>query len=91
MIWISCFFEWFGVSKVKNKWFWVSWTCQKSEKHENHDFAGLPKLKSKSYQSKMKQNNYTELLGDPLIKICSKNGSPDPKIRIVPVFSRIFL
>ena len=38
---------------------------QKSENHEHEGLSGFPKVKSKSYQSKMKQNtiNSMELSG----------------------------
>ena len=47
----------------------------KSEKHNNDDFSGLPKMNPKSYQSKMKQNNSTELLGYSFNNIYSKDDS----------------
>ena len=35
----------------------------KSENHKNDDSSGSPKIKSKSYQAKKKQNHTTQLLG----------------------------
>ena len=60
-----------------------------SENHENYGFSGLPKVESKSYYSKMKQNNSTQLLGHSFFEICSKNGPqapPDPKSSFFPDF-----
>ena len=50
----------------------------KSENHENHGFSGSPIMKSKSYESEMKQNNSTELFGYSFNNIYNKNGPPDP-------------
>ena len=51
----------------------------RSEHHENDDFSDSWKVKVKNcYQSSLKQNNYTELLGQPFIEIQAKNGTADP-------------
>ena len=42
----------------------------KSENHKNEGFE--------SYQSKMKQNNSTQLSGHSFLKTYGKNGTPDP-------------
>ena len=42
--------------------------------HENDNFSNFWKVKPKSYQSNMKQDNTTELLGYPMFKIYNKNG-----------------
>ena len=50
----------------------------KSENHEHDDTSGgFPKVKHKSYQSQMKQNNSTELSGLSSIKIYIKNCTPE--------------
>ena len=40
----------------------------KSENHGNDGFEGFPKVKPKSYESKMKQNNPMELSGHSFLK-----------------------
>ena len=50
-------------------------------------------MKSKSYWSKRKQNNYTVLSGRSFPKIYTKNGPPDthrPQIQFFPGFPRNF-
>ena len=47
---------------------------------------GFPKVKSKSYESKTKQNNSTELSGYSFLKICNKNGPPDPARHKIWIF-----
>ena len=65
----------------------------KSENHGNDDCSGFPKVESKSYWSKMKQNSSAELLGYSFIQIYNKNGPPDPPdpksefSSVFPVFS----
>ena len=49
-----------GVSEDKNG-FGAHGHVRKSENHGNERFSGFPKVKSKTYYSKMKQNNSTEL------------------------------
>ena len=44
----------------------------KSEIYENYDCSDVPKVKSKSYQSRMKQKNSTELLGNVFINLYGK-------------------
>ena len=56
--------------------FGVMVTSTRSENHEHDGLSGSPKMKSKSFQSKMKQNNSTELLGHSFNTIYSKNASP---------------
>ena len=41
----------------------------RSEKHENEDCSGYWKVKVKSYESNMKQNHASELLGYSKFKI----------------------
>ena len=49
----------------------------KSEKTKTEGLSEFPKVKSKSYQPEMKQNNSTEISGlSFLFKIYNKNGSP---------------
>lgn len=38
-------------------------TIDQTHQHKNDDFSGSPKIKSKRYSSKMKQNKFAELLG----------------------------
>ena len=45
---------------------------------EMEGFSGCPKMSPKSYLSKMKQNNSTELSGLSFRKIYNKNDPPDP-------------
>ena len=47
------------------------------EKSENDELSGFPKVKSKSYESKMKQNTSSELLGHSINKIYSKSDPLD--------------
>ena len=49
-----------------------------SENLENEDCGEFWKVKVNSCEFPMKQNNSTELLGHPFIKIQSKIGLPDP-------------
>ena len=65
----------------------------RTSQHENYGFSVFPIMKSKSYQSKIKQNNATEYSGYSLI-IFTKEMTPqipldtlDPHIAF---FSRIF-
>ena len=58
-------------------------TSTKSEKHEDYDFLGSPKVKSNSYKSKTKQNRTTELLGYSKFEFTVKmahqtSQTPDP-------------
>ena len=50
---------------------------QGSEDRGNDDSLFFHKVKSKSYLSKMKQNNYTKLLGRSFLKMHFKHGHPD--------------
>ena len=53
-------------------------TSGRSENHENEEISDLPKMNFKSYQSKIKHNNSTELLGYYFHNVHNKNGPPDP-------------
>ena len=60
------------------------------ENHENDGFPGFPKMNPRSYWSKMKQNNSTELSGHSFLKTYNENApqaSPDPKSVTFPGFS----
>ena len=54
-------------------------TSARSENHENERLSGLPKMKTKSYQSKTEQNRSTELLGESF-----PPDNPDPQVCIFP-------
>ena len=69
-------------------------TSTRSESHENADFVDCPKMKSKSYSLKMKQNDSAELFGDSFHEIYSQNAPqspPDPTNYIVPRIFQDFL
>ena len=55
--------------------------------HENDEFSGFPKMKSKSDLSNMKQNNSTELLGHSFLTVYTTNAPPQTPN---PDFSQIF-
>ena len=61
---------------------------QESRNREIEGSWGFPKVKSESYQSKMKQNISTELLGHSFCKKSVKIApqTPRPQIRISQVF-----
>ena len=68
-------------------------TCARSENLKNEKCLLFPKMKPKSYWSKMKQNNSTELLGHAFNKIYNKNSphphpthAPDPRSGFSPDF-----
>ena len=85
MIW------WVQISKLQKTGVGSHGHVRKSENHENDGFSGFPKVKSKSYFSKMKQNSSTELSGSSFLKIYNKNAPPDPldpKSGIFPDFPR---
>ena len=58
---------------INNIGFGADGHIQKSENHENDGFGGSPKMKSKSYYSKTKQNKSTELSN-----IYNRNAPPRP-------------
>ena len=58
-----------------------------AKKHENYDMWDFGKVKVKSYYSKNKLNNSTELLGYSLLKNYNNNPPPDPNSGFVPRFS----
>ena len=51
---------------------------QKSENNKNDGFHGFPNMNPKSYSSKIKQNNSTEVLGCSFNNLYNKNAPPDP-------------
>ena len=53
----------------------------KSGKHINDGFSMFPKTNPKSYCSKMKQNNYTELWGDSFQNMFNKSDPLIPGCR----------
>ena len=54
-------------------------TFAKSENAENDGFPDFSQINRKSYESKVKQNNSTELVGFSfLLKTYYSNGPPDP-------------
>ena len=55
---VSCCLRWWIILVLG-----VMVTTAKSEYHGNDRFSGSPKMKPTIYWSKMKQNNFTELLG----------------------------
>ena len=59
-------------------------TSTRSENHGKDDFPNLPKVESKSYHSKMKKNNATELSGESFLQVYNKHAppGPDPTSRI---------
>ena len=65
-------------------------TSARSENHENEGSSGFPKMRSKIYWNKMKQNNSTELLRYSSHHIYNKNSPPDPKLDF-PRCSQIIL
>ena len=48
----------------------------KSENRENASFSAFPKVKIRSYKSKKKQNNSTELLGHSFLTTYNKHAHP---------------
>ena len=72
------FLKVFGVSKIKSNWYWNHVHVQKPEKHAKESLLGSPNMKSKSYSSKMKQENSAELLGYSNFKLYNTSGPPDP-------------
>ena len=80
-------------SKISHIGFGSHGHVPKFENHEREGFSSSPIMKSKSYLSKMKQNNSKELSGLSFLNICNKNSTPDPlvsKSAICSGFSRIF-
>ena len=55
--------EYLGVSKDNIVGFGSHGHIRKSENHDNERFSASPIMKSKKYESEMKQNHSTELLG----------------------------
>ena len=51
----------------------------KSENHEHEDFWDFWKVAIKIYESKVKQNNSMELLGDSVFMNYNQNIPPDPQ------------
>ena len=52
--------------------------CQSLRNHPNHVFLDFRRMEIQSCQSKMKQHNPTELLGNLFIQICNTKAPPDP-------------
>ena len=76
------YLEQFAVSKIKINGFGSHGHIPKSENHETDGFSGFPKMNPKSDQSKMKQNNSTELLGLFFKKVHNKNVPKTPRPQI---------
>ena len=62
-------------------------TSTRPGNHENERLSGYPEEESKSYSSKMKQNNSTEFSGHSFVIPYNKNGPhippPDPETGLV--------
>ena len=67
-----------GPPKIKINGLGAQGHVRKSRYHENDGSEGFPIMKSKSYESKVKQNNYTELPGYSFNNIYNRNESSDP-------------
>ena len=72
-----------GIENSKYLVMGVTFSSARFGNHKNEGLSGSPKVKAKSYKSKMKQNNYTQRVGYSFRKTCSKNDPPPrPKNRI---------
>ena len=60
------------------------------ENHANKRFSSFHNVEAKSYQSKMKQNNSTELSSNSFLKVYNKCPPPDPNSVFFPAFLMVF-
>ena len=77
-----------GGPKVKSNWFWESWTRPKIRKSWRLWLFGFSQSEIERDQSKMKQNNSTELLGHSKFTV-KMSHPPDPKSGLFVDFSRL--
>ena len=93
MCWVFSWILWSVLAspKIKTSGLGSHGHVRKSRNHEHDGFSVFPVMNLKSYQSEMKQNNYTELSGYSLNHIrnqnCPKNATHAKDAFLLPEFA----